>query len=302
MIEITARTVGARFLLRPTPALNERILGNLGRALSRLPMDLHAFAFLSNHWHALVTTPDALTVSRFIQHVHSTVAVAVNEIHGWSGKVFGRAAQIVVADDCDELRLRYVLAQGAKEGLVTTPLEWPGAHCARALCGLEQLRGVWLDRSRESRIRAGGGKGGGREPSSNEVSTTYAIALAPIPSWAHRSLEEQRRMARALVDEITHDAALTHPKPFGVAGVLAQEPTAQPRETKRGRAPSIHTTDGETRSLFMLARKLFTWEHRSAAADLRAGHPSHVPPMCFPPTTPFQREAAAILATTSKRK
>lgn len=195
MVELTARTVGARFLLRPTPALTERILGTLGRALSRLPVDLHAFAFLSNHWHSLVTAPDALTVSRFLQHVHSTVAVAVNELHGWDGKVFGKASQIVVATDSEERRLRYVLAQGAKEGLVASPLDWPGAHSARALCGLEELRGVWLDRSREARIRAGGGNGGGREPRSLGVHDRWeSFIVASAPAGA---LQERRRSRRS---------------------------------------------------------------------------------------------------------
>jgi len=302
MVEITARTVGARFLLRPTPALTERILGSLGRALWRLPIDLHAFAFLSNHWHALMTTPDALTVARFLQHVHSTVAVAVNELHGWDGKVFGRASQIVVAADSDERRLRYVLAQGAKEGLVPSPLDWPGAHSARALCGLEELHGVWRDRSREARVRAGGGNGGGREPREDEMSTVYPIPLVPIPSWARWSLEARHERARELVAEIDRDAAEKHPVPLGRDFILAQDPTAQPRNSKQSRAGVIHTSNAETRAEFLYARKVFTWEHRGASHDLRAGRPTEVPAMCFPPTTPFQREAGAIWATPAKRK
>jgi hypothetical protein len=302
MVELTARTVGARFLLRPTLALTERILGCLGRALFRLPIDLHAFAFLSNHWHALVTTPDALMVSRFLQHVHSSVAVAVNELHGWDGKVFGKASMIVVAPDSDERRLRYVLAQGAKEGLVASPLDWPGAHCARALCGLEDLRGVWRDRSREARIRGGGGNGGGREPDADEVSTVYSIPLVPIPSWAHWSPAARIERARELIAEIDRDAAEKHPVPLGRALVLAQDPAAQPRDSKRRRAGVIHTRNDETRAEFLYARRLFTWEHRGASQDLRAGRPTEVPAMCFPPTTPFQREAGAIWATPAKRK
>lgn len=302
MVEITARTVGARFLLLPTPALTERILGSLGRALSRLPVDLHAFAFLSNHWHALLTTPDALTVSQLLQHMHSTVAVAVNDLHGWDGKVFGRASQIVVAADSEERRLRYVLAQGAKEGLVASPLEWPGAHCSRALCGLEELRGVWRDRSREARIRAGGGNGGGREPRENETSTVYPIPLVPIPSWATWSPEMRHQRARELVTEIIRDAAEKHPVPLGRELILSQDPVAQPTNSKRGRAGVIHTSDAETRAEFLYARKVFTWEHRGASDDLRAGRPTEVPAMCFPPTTPFQREAGAIWATPAKRK
>jgi hypothetical protein len=54
--------------------------------------------------------------------------------------------------------------------------------------------------------------------------------------------------------------------------------------------------------MFMYARKVFTLEHRGASGDLRAGRPTEVPAMCFPPTTPFQREVGAIWATSVKRK
>lgn len=66
--------------------------------------------------------------------------------------------------------------------------------------------------------------------------------------------------------------------------------------------PTDHTTEAETRAMFMYARKVFTLEHRGASGDLRAGRPTEVPAMCFPPTTPFQREVGAIWATSVKRK
>jgi hypothetical protein len=301
MVEITARTVGARFLLVPRPALTARILGTIGRALSLFPVDLHAFAFLSNHWHGLISAPDALAVTRFVQHVHSNVAFAVNELHGWDGKVFGRSSQIVVATDAEVERLRYLLAQGAKEGLVATPYEWPGAHCARALAGQEELFGVWLNRSRAARLRAGGGSGGGREASESELSTRYPIELVPIPSWQGLGGEVREGRVRAMVEEIVFEARAVRSRPLGLDAILRQDPASQPLKSKRAPAPAIHTNDRETWRRFKLEKQRFTNRHRTAGLELRAGRPTEVPAMCFPPTAPFYVEDGAIWAGVGKK-
>ena len=217
-IEITAKTVASRFLLRPSPELNTAIPAILGRALSLFPVELHAFAFLSNHWHALVTVADARAAKQFIQHVHSTLATAVNRLTGWAGPVFQKASTIVVSPDAEDTRLSYVLAQGAKEGLVASPLEWPGAHCARALVGLEELRGIWRDRDVRSapehastRSPAGAGRGAHGVPH----------RVAPLPSWGHFTVEERQSRARELIAAIEADARERHPRPLGVNAICA---------------------------------------------------------------------------------
>ena len=92
---------------------------------------IHAISFMSNHWHALVSVPDVEALSRFVQHVHSNVARLVQRLHGWDGSVFGKAAFIAVGATAEEDRLRYVLSQGVKEGLVRRCVDWPGVHSAR---------------------------------------------------------------------------------------------------------------------------------------------------------------------------
>ncbi len=49
LFEVTVRTVQARFLLRPSVALNEIILGVLGRAQRLHEVEICSFAFASNH-------------------------------------------------------------------------------------------------------------------------------------------------------------------------------------------------------------------------------------------------------------
>ena len=53
---ITNRTVQSRFLLRPGPELNEIVHGALARAQRRYEVEIHGFAFLSNHYHLHATS------------------------------------------------------------------------------------------------------------------------------------------------------------------------------------------------------------------------------------------------------
>jgi hypothetical protein len=294
-IEITAKVVASRFLLRPSPELNAAILAILGRALSLFPVELHAFAFLSNHWHALLTVADARASKQFIQHVHSTLATAVNRLTGWAGPVFQKASTVIVAPDAEEARLRYVLAQGAKEGLVASPLEWPGAHCARALVGLEELRGVWRDRTYAARLST---PRRGRQPVPAEVRTEYRIELAPLPSWRHLTVEERQARARELVAGIEADAREHHPRPLGVDAICAQDPFARPQEIKRSPAPRIHTFSHETRVAFDAAYISFREQYIEARGMLRAGQLARLPAGCFPPVTPFQSETSIVWAAS----
>src|SRR5690606_23655986 len=118
LIEITTSTVGHRFLLTPSEELNAGILAVLGRALALYPVALHAISFMSNHWHGMVSVPDAKALIEFVRHLHSNVARLVHRLYGWDGSVFGKPSFIVVGATAEEERLKYVLAQGVKEGLV----------------------------------------------------------------------------------------------------------------------------------------------------------------------------------------
>ena len=68
-MEVTVRTVQSRLLLRPSLAVNEIILGVLGRAQRLYPVRCCSLVFMSNHWHALLEVDDALQLARFMQHV-----------------------------------------------------------------------------------------------------------------------------------------------------------------------------------------------------------------------------------------
>src|SRR5687767_426341 len=71
LVEVTVRTDQSRMLLRPSSALNEVVLGVLGRAQRRYEVGCCGVVFMSNHWHALLQVDDALQLSRFMQYCNS---------------------------------------------------------------------------------------------------------------------------------------------------------------------------------------------------------------------------------------
>jgi hypothetical protein len=190
LVEITTRTLQGRLLLKPSAELTDLILGVVGKAQSLYGLTIHAFVFLSTHAHFLLSPtsaghlavemetpggfPNLPTMVRdqrswpaphaiFMQFVNANVAKEAGRLHVWPERVWSRRyrAICVVDEQAAHARLRYILAHGAKEGLVATPGSWPGANCIAALTNGEILRGTWFDRrwasgnSRSSLIRTG---------------------------------------------------------------------------------------------------------------------------------------------------
>jgi REP element-mobilizing transposase RayT len=123
LVEVTVRTFQSRLLLRPGPAVNEIILGVLGRAQRLYPVRCCSVVFMSNHWHALLQVDDALQLARFMQHVDGNLSAEIGrpEIHDWPHAMWARRYQSIVVSDepaAQVERLRYHLAHGVKEGLV----------------------------------------------------------------------------------------------------------------------------------------------------------------------------------------
>jgi REP element-mobilizing transposase RayT len=124
LVEVSNRCMQGRFLLCPSPELNEIILGVLGRALTLYPAILHAAVFLSNHYHLLATFPSTGVMSKFMGYLNRNLSIEIGKLHDWRGPMWqGRYHHSVVDDEpaIQIERLRYLLEQGVKEGLVASP-------------------------------------------------------------------------------------------------------------------------------------------------------------------------------------
>ena len=293
-MEVTCRTIQGRFLLKPSDELREIVIGTLSRAQRLYPVDIHAFVFMSNHYHLLLSVPDAQTLARFMGYVNSKLAREIGRLTGWRDKIWSRRYQAVVVSEEEFAqvgRLRYVLAHGVKEGLVDHPADWPGANTVTALLEGRSLQGLWFDRSREWAARQR------RERYHHlRFATKETVELEPLPCWAHYSAERFRSTVSALIAGILADYP---PKSEGsrdledtLAALLDHHPHERPEKLKKSPAPWFHCATKAARKDLIEAYGWFLAAYQKAAEKLRTGNLSVAfPEGSFPPPLPFVGDA-----------
>jgi REP element-mobilizing transposase RayT len=245
--EITTRTTQSRFLLRPSARARARIHGVLGRALKLYDVQIHAFAVMSNHWQVLASASCGDQFSSFMGYVNSNIAREMGRLHHWAGPFWGRRARpIPCLDDLSTIdRLRYCIAQGTKEGLVESPLQWPGASSTSALIGDMTITGEWVDRDRlRPALRAASKHPQTIPDIETEHTHEISFPLTPLPCWAGLAPAALREKHQGLIDDVlaaTHDARGQRPF-LGVAAVLSTNPHDAPHDSDCSPAPACHTT------------------------------------------------------------
>jgi REP element-mobilizing transposase RayT len=289
LVEVTCRTVQGRLLLRPSPILRDLTLGVLARAARLYPVEIHAFAFLSNHFHLLVTVASAQRLASFMNYLNSNLAREAGRLVRWREKFWGRRYQAILVSEEDETqiaRLRYVLAHGVKEGLVGSPLDWPGAHCARALLDGAPLAGRWIDRTLEhAALRK-------RRPvDPGAFVKLEELRLAPLPCWRNLSESQRRFRIHDLVEGIEREGRSreqrTGQPPLGRDSVLRQDPRHEPNRIQKGPAPLAHAASRAARDAVKGAYRIFLAVYRHAAERLRSGALDAIfPEGSFPPALP----------------
>ena len=292
LVDISCRTIHSRYLLRPDPVLNEIVLGVLGRAQRLHPVEISAFFVASNHYHLLARVPDAERMAEFMGYFQTNVAREVGRLRGWRDKVWSRRYEAIVISDepAAQLdRLRYVLSNGVKEGLVARVEDWPGISLVKSVLSGEPVRGTWFNRTEEHRARL---RGEDFEP--RRYATEETVVLSQLPCWRHLSPEMYREAVAGLIEEIESDAAAERKRagrtPLGAAAILRQHPHTCPNRSKKSPAPRFHAATKAAREAFRKAYGLFLAAFREAAERLKAGdRTARFPNGCFPPGLPFVR-------------
>lgn len=287
MFLVTTRTIQGRFLLRPSKALNALAVGVIARAQRRYGVEIHAIVVLSNHYHLLLSVGSAWQLASFMNFVNGNLAREAGRLYGWRDRFWSRRYQATLVSQEPQAqidRLRYILAHGSKEGLVTKPGEWPGVQCARALSSGEPLEGHWINRTRWFQART-------TEASESDFAERETLELTPLPCWDHLSEHAQLERVRDLLDAIETEfmpVGSSRRKPLGTKRILRQHPHQRPRHSKRSPAPRFHCFTREMRRILSDAYRSFLLAYRSAAQRLRLGHRDvEFPAGCYPPALPF---------------
>ena len=260
-------------------------------------MRVCATVWMSNHAHILLCPEDIDQLAAYMGFVNGNVAKEVNLLHGWGDRIWARRYNLGVISDETEAqvnRLRYILTNGCKEGLVARPSQWPGVQCVEALLTGRPLHGLWYDRSEE-----GEDQRRGRSPSKYQYANEEVLNLEPLPCWSTLPPQGVRQQVAAMVREIEQETADQHDRkgtqPMGVKKILRQDPHDIPATTKRSPAPRFHAYRPEVWKAMNWAFLDFLDAYRRAANKLKAGHRNvEFPPGCFPPRLPFVKSRSAF--------
>jgi putative transposase len=259
---VTRRCLHRQFLLRPSPATTDIFLYVLALAARRFGIAVHAFCVLSNHFHLVVTDPDA-RLPAFEQYLDSLVARAVNASLGrwesfWAPASYS-AVHLTSPGDVVE-KTAYVLANPVAAGLVRTGRDWPGAWS-----NPEQIGGSPLIV---------------RRPSTFFRSNGYMPETVELPLTAPPRFDSPAAFVEALqgavgeLEERSRRKMADRGRAFlGARRVLAQKWWARPRsgEPRRQLSPRIAARDKWKRIEGILRLAEFVAAYRDAWAAMRKG-------------------------------
>jgi REP element-mobilizing transposase RayT len=259
---VTRRCAQRQFLLRPSATTNAIFLYVLAVAAQRYGIQVHAFCVLSNHWHAVVTDPEA-QLPAFEQYLDSLVARAVNASLGrwesfWAPSSYSAVALASPADVVD--KAAYVLANPVAAGLVRRGEEWPGLWSSPT-----QIGGTPIVAERPKTFF----RANGYMPEKVELQLVVPQGFGSADEFRERltaavaALEQQARRA----------VAASGRDMLGKARVLAQKPTARPRsgEPRRGLNPRVAARDKWKRIEALSRLVEFLKSYRDAWRERRAG-------------------------------
>ena len=295
--ETLQKTIQSKSLLRPGPRFNPLMVGVLAKAQRLYGGQIHTFVALANHWHLLATFESPKQMADFHRYFNSCLSKEAGIVHDWNDVVFPRRYHHVELSDEPEVelaRLRYLLGQGCKEGLVASPLDWPGVSSTEALVTGEPMKGVWVDRT-----ALGIARRRGEDVSEADFSHEMEVRLTPPPSLAHLSSRDYRALIVDLVREIEQETAAMHARrgttPLGPEAVLKRDPHHQPAAVERSPRPWFHTFRPEVRQAMRAGLLLIVAAYRDAAERLKGGERDvRFPEHTFPPSLPFVENVESL--------
>ena len=126
---VTRRTTQRLFLLRPSKEVNQAVRYCLALAAERTGIDLHVVVFLSNHYHLVLSDPEA-RLPEFTGYLNGLLARCLNCHHGrWEGFwAAGQQTSHVTLEDEQAVLAKsvYAMLNPVSAGLVKDYRRWPG--------------------------------------------------------------------------------------------------------------------------------------------------------------------------------
>lgn len=290
LVDIVNRTIQGRFLLKPGPRMNALIIGALARAQENHAVRVHCGAFLSGHFHLILSCRSVKDQAGFMRDFTRKLSVESGKLYNWTGSTFTRryhATEISEEPEAQISRLIYCLKNGTKENLVASPLDWPGVPIADALISGEPLEGIWVDRTA---YRAALNQG--KKATLDDFTERLKLHLDPLPCHRHWNRDSRRSFVLDLIRAIEEETLARHrangTAPIGATAVLSADPHDKPRKHEPSPQPLIHSFSRKIWKEMRQALLYIISAYREAADRLKNGiNDVQFPEGTFPPARPF---------------
>ena len=147
---IVSRCLQGFSFLKHTKEVNAVIRGIFYYSISTFKheVEIHHYAFLSNHFHLLMSAEKTKHMSAFVGHFKSNLARELGRIHDWHGTMWHKrfSNEEILDENALEDIFKYITQNSVKEGLVDHSREWDGVHDYHQLVQGKALSGDRLDR------------------------------------------------------------------------------------------------------------------------------------------------------------
>lgn len=259
---VTRRCSERRFFLRPSSRFNAIFQYLLAVAATRYGVLIHAYCVMSNHYHLVLTDPQA-RLPDFQRHLDSLVARAANATLGRRQALWDRDSYSAVRlEDPATIfdKLLYVLLNPVTAGLVRRGAEWPGLWSAPEFMG-----GSSVELSRPEKFFRTKGP----------LPATATLTLQPPPGFEadEAFVERLRERVREGEDEIAVRHRLQGRRFLTAKHALEVRSSSRPatQEPFRRLRPRIACRDPEQRIGALVRLQLFLRSYREALKAWREG-------------------------------
>lgn len=266
---VVSRCLQGFAFLKPTKEIRAITKGVLGYALSKYKevIQLHHYAFLSNHFHLILSAETSRDLAHFMCFLKGNLARELARIHDWHGTLWQkRYSSEEILDDAGLRDLfKYLTQNSVKEGLVDHPKDWKGLHGYHQLVMKKHISGPWVNRTRYYWA-----KQRRQEVTLDDFTTEYEIKLTPPPLWSDLTKSEYQERCRKLSTEAIQEALKERKidRAMGMEKVL-RENTYKPRFTKRGSRPLCRTKCIKTLKAYQKLYFEFKVRFQEVSAHLR---------------------------------
>lgn len=269
---IVSRCIQGFSFLKPTPEIVNACCGVLAYSLHlhRSVIQLHHYAFLSNHFHLLVSSRDASSLAQFMCHFKGILSRELGRIHKWQGPLWQKrysSEEILDEASLEEL-FRYITQNSVKEGLVDHPREWHGLHGYHTLIEGRTVTGRRLNRTKfyYAKVRA---SIRGDSVSASDYTSEYRLLLHPPPMWIKETTEQLKsRLKRLFDDGIQEGLGKRKSSALGMPAVLEQR-IYEPRLMKPTPRPLCRSKCPESFKAYQVTYLIFKTKYKEASVALR---------------------------------